>query len=290
MRCTPLARVGVLALVVLGSRLAPVAHAQAGVLPGYSVQPHASPEDVRAADLDGDGLVDLLTRNDTSNDVSVLRNVGAGAFVLAASFPAGTQLRSFELGDLDGDGVLDLVVGSKSPTLPSKSVGFLRGDGLGGFSPPTFHGDAFTFALGLGDVNADGALDVVELASLRIVTLFGDGAGGVTSEFHLPIGTAFGTGLAVADFDHDGLADYALLFGAVDDAVQISKSDGTGHYADVFAAAVGKVSQQIRAVDVNGDGHLDVVTANSGSHDVSILVGAGDMTFMPAPSVPALYG
>jgi len=33
--------------------------------------------------------------------------------------------------------------------------------------------------------------------------------------------------------------------------------------------------------DLNGDGRLDLVTANSGSDDVSVLLGNGDGSFQP---------
>src|SRR5436309_207804 len=37
----------------------------------------------------------------------------------------------------------------------------------------------------------------------------------------------------------------------------------------------------LAVVDLNGDGRLDVVTANGGSRDVSVLLGNGDGTFQP---------
>jgi hypothetical protein len=51
---------------------------------------------------------------------------------------------------------------------------------------------------------------------------------------------------------------------------------------------VGKDPRAVALIDLNGDGQLDVVTANAGSRDISTLLGDGRGHLKPGPSSPAL--
>jgi large repetitive protein len=51
--------------------------------------------------------------------------------------------------------------------------------------------------------------------------------------------------------------------------------------------ATGPVPIAIAAADLNGDGHSDLVTLNSGADSVSVLIGIGDGTFHPRVDYPA---
>src|SRR5439155_16344115 len=65
------------------------------------------------ADLDGDGLPDIVATGAASNSVSVLRNistVGGVSFAAHFDFPAGFAPVSVAVSDLDGDGKQDLLV------------------------------------------------------------------------------------------------------------------------------------------------------------------------------------
>src|SRR6187549_2883536 len=62
-----------------------------------------------AADLDGDGDVDLLTANYISDNASVLLNNGSGVLVAGAPVAVGNGPRQIHAGDLDGDGDIDFI-------------------------------------------------------------------------------------------------------------------------------------------------------------------------------------
>ncbi len=71
-----------------------------------------SPCDVRAADLNGDHLDDLVTLHSTSGcifDAMVGSSDGTGSFPNGFSYPMGVQPVEVHLADLDGDGRLDVV-------------------------------------------------------------------------------------------------------------------------------------------------------------------------------------
>ncbi|MFT5292254.1 MAG: hypothetical protein ACI8QS_000355 [Planctomycetota bacterium] len=69
--------------------------------------------DVAIADLDGDGLADILTRN-MDGPVTLLRNLGGGMFLEDASATPGTvdDTRALALADLQLDGDLDAWIGN----------------------------------------------------------------------------------------------------------------------------------------------------------------------------------
>jgi hypothetical protein len=68
------------------------------------------PESVALGDLNGDGLLDVVTANNLSNNVSILIGSADGTFASAQSLTGGGTPRSVALGDLNGDGVLDVVM------------------------------------------------------------------------------------------------------------------------------------------------------------------------------------
>jgi hypothetical protein len=74
-----------------------------------SVACGAMPQAVTAGDINGDGVLDLVTANSGSNNVSVLLGKGGGAFVEQSTFPVGSGPSAIVLGDFNGDGKLDIV-------------------------------------------------------------------------------------------------------------------------------------------------------------------------------------
>lgn len=62
-----------------------------------------------AADVNGDGLIDLISANYANNTLSVLTNDGAGGFGLALSPDVGGGSQSVSAADVNGDGMVDLI-------------------------------------------------------------------------------------------------------------------------------------------------------------------------------------
>ncbi|HEX9917140.1 MAG TPA: FG-GAP-like repeat-containing protein, partial [candidate division Zixibacteria bacterium] len=73
-----------------------------------------NPHLIFAADLDGDGDLDLATANYGSHNVSVLLNNGNATFSPSTEYPVGgNNPRSIFAADLDGDGDLDLATANE---------------------------------------------------------------------------------------------------------------------------------------------------------------------------------
>ena len=70
------------------------------------------PNSVAAADVNGDGKVDLICANYYGNSLSVLTNNGSGVFVLSGTYPVGTYPVPVIAADVNGDGKVDLICGN----------------------------------------------------------------------------------------------------------------------------------------------------------------------------------
>jgi serine/threonine protein kinase len=98
--------------------------------------------------------------------------------------------------------------------------------------------------------------------------------------------------VAVGDFNSDGRLDLAVgNAGAGTVSILLGKGDGTFESAVNYAVGQGPSSSlQIAVGDFNEDGELDLVVTNSGSNNVSVLLGNGDGTFRPAVNYPVGTG
>ncbi|MEZ5099046.1 MAG: VCBS repeat-containing protein [Thermoleophilia bacterium] len=251
-----------------------------------------NPHAVAAADVDRDGRLDLVVAAAGSNAAAILRGNGDGTFRPAALYPVGAKPKVVLPVDLDGDGDLDLA--SADQDGDSASVALGAGDGT--FGAPT-HLPACDGAhdVAAGDLNLDGKVDLVVacwgVASV-VAVLRGHGDG--TFEPQQPFAVAPGPSPAAAphsvllrDLDGDGRLD-AIVAARDWNAVAILRGNGDVPVASQLATAVhypvGTHPHQVRAADLDGDGALDLVTANDGADAVSLLRGNGDGTFRAAVS------
>lgn len=235
-----------------------------------------------SADLDGDGALDLAIVNETSDSVSVVRNRGDGTFADAVEYAVGNSPGSLVIRDLDADGHPDLAVANSSSNDPSVLLG--KGDG-------TF-ADAVSYAVGdrpeslaAGDLDGDGALDLVtrNLLSDDVSVLIGRGDGTFTDAVSVPVGDSLRS-LVARDLDGDGDLDLAVGTGSVfgPGRVIILRNEGDGTFAETGRLPVGDFPHAATAVDLDGDGDPDLVTANRSSDDLSVLMNNGDGTFTGA--------
>jgi hypothetical protein len=79
----------------------------------------AAPDSVAAADLNGDGQLDLAVANYADSTASELVNQGDGTFQPRVTYPTGLGSSSIAAADLNGDGQPDLAVANDADSTVS---------------------------------------------------------------------------------------------------------------------------------------------------------------------------
>ncbi|MFN8440661.1 MAG: VCBS repeat-containing protein [Caldilineaceae bacterium] len=242
-------------------------------------------------DVDNDGDLDLILgagsyvdpQADTNLQPNrIYLNDGQDHFPLAMARPFGAPGNPADvvaIGDLDNDGDLDLVAGNRGYYDPQEGVykrlnRIYLNDGQGNFPLEAGHpfgtGQHTITALALGDMNGDGALDLVmgTIGESNRVYL-NDGQGNFPSE----AGRSFGTGsdrtqaLAIGDMDSDG--DLDLVVGndspfageGFQPESMVYLNDGDGNFLAATARRFGDYFvDRVALADLDGDGDLDILT------------------------------
>jgi len=206
-------------------------------------------------------------------------------------FAAGKGPGSLALADLNGDGRLDLVVANDE----SGDVTVLLGDGKGDFvaaSGSPFPAGKSPNDIAIADFDGDGKPDLAfpNHDTSHVTVLLGDGRGGFRPAAGSPVtvqSRPHPHGIAAADFDGDGHADFAVESWA-NDQIEVVFGTGGGRFRTPGRLfGVGKMPyQKLRAADLNGDGAPDVVTTNFEGGNVTVLLGDGKGGFREAPGSP----
>jgi hypothetical protein len=223
----------------------------------YSAGFEVSPIGLAVGDFNGDGKLDAAVGHTLGDgNISVLLGNGDGSFQAPTIYSSGFSFPESDYvstGDFNHDGKLDLIVGGSGTSI-------LLGNGDGTFQPAS----VFSFSgnwnwLVSADFNGDGNLDLAASGEASSVAVYlGNGDGTFQPEVDYPV--QFGAICSgVGDLNHDEHLDLAC---SADPNLSFffGNGDGTFQPAVNFPTNTGGSPA---AVDMNGDGQLDVVQASS---------------------------
>ncbi|HEY0725997.1 MAG TPA: VCBS repeat-containing protein, partial [Pyrinomonadaceae bacterium] len=252
-----------------------------------------------AADINRDGLPDLVVANHGDNTVSVLVNKtvpGATmpSFAAQQMFTLESSPSSIIATDINADGKIDLI--AAHPT--SGNVAVLLNTTAARAAAPSFaYEQSFTAGSGAAsvvaaDVNSDGKVDLIvansnedDVSILLNATAPGSAAPSFSS-------STFAAGskpcaVTIVDVNGDGKPD-PIVTNSSDGIVSVLlNGTAPGAVTPTFAGpttfGVGANPCGIAAADINGDGLPDLIVANEGDNTVSVLVN----TTVPGAPTPS---
>jgi len=238
---------------------------------------------VYAADLDGDGDIDLATANTDANSVSILLNNGDSTFDYDADYTVGDGPRSIVAADLDNDDDVDIATAN----FISEDITVLYNNGNGIFSPTreNFYLGFSPWAIVAAEFNGDGFIDlaVTTGAAGKIFVLINDGNGAFPPELMSSYDTEGGAwGVFAADFDGDNDIDLAVTTGDTGTFI-ILFNDGNGNFPPTVWASYDTEggSWSVFGADFDGDRDIDLAIVDTVSHSVQFFLNVGNGIFEP---------
>lgn len=215
-----------------------------------------------AADVDGDGRVDVALADPTRGGVRVLRSNGDGTFAPAERGAAGFQPYALAPVELDARAPgRELVVASLAPS----ELRVLRRGGDGTWTTTQRIGVGSTpFDIAAGDLDGDGRTDVAALSAFGAVDALLQRDGRLTRSVRTHITARSRTaslGVAITDVDHDGDADIVSTdwLGPLKSEIRTLLGDGRGGFVRGPSTSFGGATEALRVADVTCDGLPDVV-------------------------------
>src|SRR5271157_1999499 len=256
------------------------------------------PAGIAVGDFNGDGIADLAVPNASDNNVSVLLGNADGTFPQQnPTYGAGVMPFDIAVADFNGDGIADLAVTNSGEGTVSVLLGLGNGDGTFPQENPTYKVGMDPIGIAVADFNGDGCPDlaVTNLGDNTVSVLLGNVVnqecdGTFQPQQTYPAGVA-PYGIAIADFNGDGIADLAVTnTTAATVSVLLGEGDGTFPQQNPPTYGVGEEPAGIAVADFNGDGFADLAVTSRKDGTISVLLGNGDGTFQAQQTYPVAGG
>ena len=283
-------RPSTLADTIAASRATARLGARIDFLNPMPVGPAVGPDDrplvanVALADLDGDGLIDIVVADGAANRVTWIRQAPAGTFTEQVLADVAGPAHVHPV-DLDRDGDLDVAVASMGVLFPNNArigaVVVLENNGRQSFSSRVLVDQVARVSdVRAGDLDGDGDLDlsVAQFGYDQGETRWMENTGGWRFESHVLQTLSGAINAEIADVDGDRDLDIVSLVSQEWEEIYVFVNDGRGSFSPtrVFGASNEDFgSSWISLADLDRDGDVDVIYSNGDAFDYAPPTGRG---------------
>ena len=238
-----------------------------------------SPVSIIAVDLDLDGDLDIAVANKQSDDITILIQHDEDSFEDGAQYPAALRKpRQVAATDIDSDGDPDLLLHNAG------TMTILANDGSGSFAlfsaiaTPIAQVSAISSVVP-GDLDGDGDVDLAVGSdhSSLVVVLTNSGGGRYVSPANVTL-ELIPSHLVATDHDGEGTLELIAFSKESRQLVVLWQGEQEALAFESFDVAAGAKPHDLAIGDADGDGILDILTANGGGGTVSVFLGLGDGT------------
>lgn len=241
-----------------------------------------TPWGVYAADLDGDGDMDVIATSVSNNNVIWYENTdGNGAFVLKQAIYA-NRANFVMATDIDNDDDLDLIWSSESE---GEMKWIKNTDGLGTLEAPvyaTIENNVYRVpSFYPADIDGDGDLDIVSSYSIgnsHAVTWYKNSneTGSFGSKIIISNMVDYVTSVYAGDIDGDGDMDVVAASANDDKIAWYENTNGLGTFGPQQVLSLSADAPMlVRLADVEGDGDLDVIFGSNDDSKIGWLENDG---------------
>lgn len=238
-----------------------------------------------AGDLDGDGTSELVAG--TTKGALLLHATKDGQLVDPQPLSDDSAVNVAAFFDLNKDGKLDFISHTQNQEL---RIAFGNGDL--GFGPPQRYAYPESSTLAVEDFDGDDRYDLAMYSTYPESLLVLRGRDGGFPGFRIdPDAQSAADGVVwsgkdpvVADLNEDGIPDTAKIT-AIRSALEVALGGGVDAGAITVSYPVSSATGLL-VLDVDADGHQDLVVPSEPGGTITILLGRGDGSFEQRLSIP----
>lgn len=221
------------------------------------------PRETLAADLDGDGDIDIISASSKDDKIAWFENDGNANFINPTIVSTDVdEVRDIEIIDLDGDGDKDIIAASFS----DDKIAWFENDGDGNFSNAVIISTNVDVVWSVFSTDLDGDEDndviATSLGDGKIVWFENGGDGTFSDEIIISDNLDAVRTIFSIDLDNDGDNDIIASFGYNTNKISWYENNGDGTFSDeIIINDEVEDADSLFSIDLDNDGDNDIMTS-----------------------------